>query len=309
MEPGKASASPPQIFLWLLGFLGILGVASWFRSQPNTPSQQAVETAQARDRTDRNRSNGENEGDIPTGVVAITETPEAKAKRERAQKRRQAIQRFRKAGAAWLAFGTFLIVLCYTVIAENQWKAMTDTLDQVTTQTNLAQKHIEQTDRAWVGLEDRRPSHFAVTFSKSAVRLNAGYKIKNFGSSPALQTYSFLSVAPGLASTEALEAKACEGARKFAEGTIPLPSSLKTAKIGAVLFPRDDHSEAGTDSDAPYTPDIHTVYAVGCIVYKDQFGWHRTRFCWEVEVDRTKAPILSARSEDVFLCGIFNDAE
>lgn len=110
--------------LWPLALLGILGVAPWFRSQSNAPSKQPVEPIQAQDSTDRNRSVGKNESDVPAGIIAVTETPEAKAKREHATKRRQTIQRFRKAGGAWLSLGTFIVILAYAVIARNQWQEM-----------------------------------------------------------------------------------------------------------------------------------------------------------------------------------------
>jgi hypothetical protein len=134
LESEKKSA------LWLLGLLGILGVASYFRSKPNAPPKQPVEPIQTQDNTDTNRNIGKNEDDIPSGMGPITETPETKAKREYTQKRRQAIQRFRKAGGAWLSLGTFVVVLAYAVIARNQWQAVIFS-NELTQQTlNISQQ-------------------------------------------------------------------------------------------------------------------------------------------------------------------------
>jgi len=126
-----------------LALLGIPVVVSWFRSKSNTPSQQSVKPVQAQDDTDRNRHIGKNESGVTAGVVTITETPEAKAKRKHSQKRRQAIQRFRKAGGAWLSVGTFIVLVAYATITKNQWQ----TLIQSNT---LTQKSLNISQRAYV---------------------------------------------------------------------------------------------------------------------------------------------------------------
>jgi hypothetical protein len=154
LEPERASASPPQISLWLLGLLGILGVASWFRSQANTPSQQAVEPVQAGGSTDRNGNVRKNENGGSTGAVTVTEVPESKAKHDRARKRRQKIQRLRKAGGAWLSLGTFLVILFYTLIARNQWEEMIKATYHAARVANTAQKQLEASERPWLKITD-----------------------------------------------------------------------------------------------------------------------------------------------------------
>ena len=181
MAPEREPSSPAKHSLWPLALLGILAAASWFRSRSYTPKKQPIEPAQTQESRAGNSGIGQNKNDNAAPSIVTHQIAPPDSEDEDTQKRRKKLDKLRKAGVAWLSLGTFIVVLWYTLIAKNQWEAMEGALEQARKQTRLGQQHFEQTDRAWVGLENKHMSSFTVTISKSTVKLSARYKIENFG--------------------------------------------------------------------------------------------------------------------------------
>jgi cytoskeletal protein RodZ len=210
-------SSRSQTSLWLLGLLGILGIASWFRSQSNAPSKQSVEPIQAQDNTDRNSDVGDNESGAPAGAIAVSEIPESKAKSDRAKKRRQKIRRLRKAGGTWLSLGTFVVVLAYAVIARNQWQEMIKTTEQATKSADAAQMQLEQSERAWLTLTLTADSGF--TFDQAGgATINIKPHIKNVGHSVATNvTFNAELVVPPMGDGERVFREPIERQKKICD--------------------------------------------------------------------------------------------
>jgi hypothetical protein len=258
---------------WPLALLGILAAASWFRSHSNAPAKQAVKPIEAQDGTHGNRNVGNDGNGVPSGTIAAYEIPEAKAKQERAKKRRQQITQLRKAGGAWISFGTFLAVVIYAAIARNQWQAIIDT-------NNLSKEQFQKDERPYVWPVIEPPE----------IKIGAGLTAKvyfiNYGKTPALKFKSVSAILPGAFLSANKADTAMTRAKRFFEsvdnmlasepdkGQIVVmqhvPEDVRFSNAQTLSYsgfaPRDrDGARETLSADYPYA-------IVGKAIYFDSFG-------------------------------------
>jgi hypothetical protein len=164
-----------------------------------------------------------------------------------------------------------LVTITYTIYAHRQWQTM--------------QRQLELSGRAWVGLAGdivlTRPPHFqpgqpGLVFMGLGIK----YAVKNFGKSPAINevdSYEWIAAqAPNTTNRPERQMNAlCSG----------LEDDVKNPKndSGNVVFPNSSANEDFTDitgmSELPADIKIiNRLWIIICIVYRDDFGIHQSRF-------------------------------
>jgi hypothetical protein len=295
LEPEKESASPSRNSLRPLALLGILVVASWFRSKSKGPIQHSVNANSTENDARDNRNTRQEKSTIPLRVVveALPPAQPPEQEREAREKRKE-----------WCAWGNLVIqglvlaaVIAYACITHRQWKEMQE-------QTRIQRNTGINTERAWVGLDvpitlDR------IETQSTSVAIKGHYSIKNFGHGPAfkvMQSGNFIQQTN--LEMEKREADFyCDSSVKFATGTVPVGGEMKQPPpFGYTLFPSQ-----GKDYPIEYqggTDTLRFLQFVGCVAYTDQFKTvHWTRFCMERRPgDTSKVPKLD-------FCALYNDTD
>jgi hypothetical protein len=297
LEPEKESASPPSNSLWLLAFLGILGVASWF---PFTISDSINQTFDTVDRDDGTYHGTDDSRDYPTRGIGFAKTnshhsvviPKKKTKR------------WWKRWKPWvflLNLATFVALAYYACITRRMWIEMQG-------QTRIQREAAINSERAWVGSDG--PIAIDVLETMPQLKVESHYSIKNFGHGPAFKVFPYGMFWDDPKLYENVARNACTGPIEFATGTLPVgPQVRNPGPLGYTLFTNQTHAETmGSPSD-PWqgagAPDLKHFWFIGCIAYLDQFkSVHWTRFCMEPNF----SPQDFNKGTPLQFCALYNDA-
>jgi len=182
-------------------------------------------------------------------------------------------------------------------IAQQQAKAVQSSVEAI-------RHSLEVQQRAWVGLSKPIvPTSFQLT---PRISVQAEIPLKNFGHSPAMKVVANLMP---VTHTEIhkMAPHACDLVLRFVNGTIP-KNQLQGPQIkrGFMLSPQEEHSLLiGTGDDVIDPASVDTLYFLGCIGYRDQFGHTRTtHFCVET-------PWLAKDfkvGQELIPCSVYTDA-
>lgn len=287
MEPEIESSSSAQSSLWPLALLGILAIASFFRSKSHAPLRQSIKPIQARDSTDRKRPDSKEKNDISAGAATTIEIPVTRIQNDHTKKRRQKILRLRKAGADLISYGTLLAVIGYAAVARNQWKEMIKATEEATRSAETAAKQLELTSRPWVDIDVSITA--PVTYDSNGVHIVFTFVPKNIGQSPAQDVSIALRLIPGSMGTDV---------RKIQGSVCKNRASAKDEPLRYVLFPNRVYSQQITMglTDAEINSqwskfdlgrgpiDLIPVLLVGCVDYAYDASprHHQTGFAFDV---------------------------
>lgn len=309
---GQPLESERRLSLWPLALLGILGLASWFRSKANTQSQQSVKPVQAQDNTNRNSSIRKPEDNRATTRTVPQGQPSI-AKNDNPPNGGQQVERFRKAGGAWISLGTFLVVLAYAVIARNQWQEMIRATNEAAKTADAAHQQLEASERPWIKIIDVQttgdsPIVPALSFQRSpnwppgmqqaTFQLDIAYK--NIGHSVARVTADFELLLPLWKNGYSDVILADE--KKFCDSSARVSS---TPTLSVINFPGDESyhwSGAGaaivnaehTNYFSDRSPGVGYILPVVAVCVSYQFAGspkvYQTRALYEVfrKDDRTR---------------------
>jgi hypothetical protein len=166
---------------------------------------------------------------------------------------------------------------------------------------------LEVQQRAWVGLSRPIvPTSFQLT---PKISVQAEIPLKNFGRSPAMKVLAGMMPVTNKEIHERAP-RACELILNFVNGTIPknqLRPGEPQLRRGLILNPDEEGTfriATGNDTIDPNSAD--TLYFLGCIAYRDQFGHTRTtRFCVETPWLAKDFKLGQALTS----CSIYNDAK
>lgn len=250
----------------------------------NTPNQQNIKPIQTEDSADRDSNIRQNENNIPSRTITKIQVPPSEGQGDKAKgkNRRRKIRKLRKAGAAWVSLGTFLIVLAYTLIARHQWEQMKIAAEAGVRAANATRDAMKADQRAWIGLDN--PPRVTITpFNQRNVRQVIDVTIKNFGKGPALKVMSF-----ELIVTSDLDNNVqsiCNVLLPFVGLKPTTPTFGDYGRMlhpGSVIFPTQKITGGG-GSVINFSDLIgKEAYVIGCIVYQDQFSDpHWTKFCYK----------------------------
>jgi hypothetical protein len=112
------------------------------------------------------------------------------------------------------------------------------------------------------------------------MEMGLGYVLKNYGNSPALQEADTVqyyiarnTIKPPTENGDSL----C----KYLEWSNDIDIEKK-ANAGNVIFPQSQMAETGVPGIWPQVPQhittIPRFWAFVCVVYRDQFGWHHSKY-------------------------------
>ncbi len=173
-----------------------------------------------------------------------------------------------------------------------------------------SQKQTASAARGWLGFTQQGVDNLPVVIdnvqTSPSFIVDAHYTIENFGNGPAIKVMqsSWIETDPKM--IEKTAAFACEGAKRFSTGTVPMTSDVHNpGPMGYILFPKQTHSELihwrGNDPQSG-----QWIYVIGCVAYVDQFRkWHWTRFC--VLTGTGVIPLPGGSKQT--LCTLYNDTD
>jgi hypothetical protein len=114
----------------------------------DAPNQNSAEPIPAQDSTNRNSNIRENETQPSSGVGAEPQLPPTEAKGSNPTKRIRKIANLRKAGVFWLEIGTFIVLVAYAKITENQWHTALQATSATQVAANAAQSQLVKMDES-----------------------------------------------------------------------------------------------------------------------------------------------------------------
>jgi hypothetical protein len=174
-------------------------------------------------------------------------------------------------------------------------------------------KTSRQIQRAWVGLDGIVEIDALETTPR--LHVESHYRIKNFGNGPALKVVvsGWFETNLNLEMEKRAAKFACDGAVKFATGTVPMsPEMHNPGPFGYILFANQWHDEFIGSPGDPWTgesqPDMTHFKLIGCVAYIDQFrAVHWTRFC--MEPDFYIGRQIMDKNVRLRFCALYNDTD
>jgi hypothetical protein len=290
-------ASDNKTSLWFLGILGVLSIASWFRLESKAPNPQPTEPTQ--DNAVTNSGTGRPQNNVSSARIATDQNPAAEFQNDGSGKRRQQIAKYRKAGGAWISFGTFLAVVIYAAIARNQWQEMTRATLEATKSSETARKQLELSERPWlkVSFTVQPPG---ITFKDGGMQLNIVPRIENIGHSVANGVVSPMKVI--LADdANTMFKEPLRRQKELCDEIASKPIARRQESMEAVIFPNDFDASVGyglslsrADVEAAKDerigvnlagPKLLVPIIYGCVdyVYDTSERHHQTQFILELQ--------------------------
>jgi hypothetical protein len=191
---------------------------------------------------------------------------------------------------------TLLFVAGYTVIT---WFIFCESKNA----TNIAHHTLVMSERSWVG----QSGPITLKFFNSAdhqLAANIHLTLENFGHSPAVFVFHAVELVPHNDLANAAD-RTCKSAAAIAGIKVPgmVVGKSSLSLTGQVIFPQQTREHV--DEDGPINSKNEVLYAVGCIIYRDDVTdsiW-RTRFCqetrWLASSYRDGDPLVS--------CNVYNE--
>ncbi len=181
-----------------------------------------------------------------------------------------------------VTWAAFIAAFTYAGVALLQWSANEKAANAAKSAADTAHTALIEGERPWVGL-DGPIKITGLYFGPPNIEIQYTYHIKNFGKTPALKVIAIMHFAASAEKDKFWGDHACEQSVPFTTGTVKGPPGKEYPPIGKILFPgqvlEDGAKPPITDGDI-FTPNIKTVWFIGCVSYVDQFkNVYWTRFC------------------------------